>query len=295
MELLEAGTGHGSLTLHLARAIHAANLPLPMQRAPSDLAKPDENLSVVQPPEPTDGLVGTLANAGDALESEYTVNSVRHRHAIIHSLDNSPKHSEHARHIVQGFRRGLYSNDVDFHVGDVSDWVDKELALRASNCTDSAKKAFISHILLDFPNSHSHAVKAASVLHVDGNLVVFAPSITQIANWVNEIRRKKLPLLLDQVLELGQGISGGRQWDIRAVKPRALLRAESTKVVNVTDAVQSEVQEGQSGHDEVAAEELRARVNDDFGWEMVCRPKVGDRVIGGGFVGLWKKLRERAD
>ena len=29
LEILEAGTGHGGLTLHLSRAIHAANPPLP--------------------------------------------------------------------------------------------------------------------------------------------------------------------------------------------------------------------------------------------------------------------------
>lgn len=294
MEVLEAGTGHGALTLHLARVIHAANLPLPVSQAPRDLAKPDENLSIVKPPGSIDRLVGTPARAGDVDGSGSTGNSVHRRQAIIHSLDNSPEHSKHARKIVQGFRRGLYSNDVEFHVGDVSEWVDKEVALRASNSTDSADRAFLSHIFLDLPDSHSYAMKAVSVLHVDGNLVVFAPSITQIVKWVDEIRKKKLPLLLDQVLELGLGISGGRQWDVRAVKPRALLQAESTKVVNVTNPVQSKMQQSWDSHDEVTPEASHARVDDDdFGWEVVCRPKVGDKVIGGGFVGLWKRMKER--
>lgn len=28
---------------------------------------------------------------------------------------------------------------------------------------------------------------------------------------------------------------------------------------------------------------------DDGGWEVVCRPKMGDRVTAGGFIGVWKK------
>lgn len=294
MEVLEAGTGHGALTLYLARAIHAANLPVPVHRASRDFAKPDETPSDVQLPEPRDEPVGGFPSAGDAPEPGCTGNSMRRRHAIIHSLDSSQEHSRHARKIFQDFRRGLYSNDVEFHVGDVSDWVDKEVALRASNSTASVDRAFLSHIILDLPSSHTHAMKAASVLHVDGNLVVFAPSITQIVNWVDEIRKKKLPLLLDQVVELGHGISGGRQWDVRAVKPRALLQTDSTKVVNV-NPVQSKIQEGQDGQDETAAEASQSREDDDFGWEVVCRPKVGDKVIGGGFVALWKKMRECTD
>lgn len=293
MEVLEAGTGHGALTLHLARAIHAANLQLPVQRHPRDLAKPDEHLSAVQPRGSIDGPIGMPASTGDLDESGPSANFVPHRQAIIHSLDNTLLHSNHARKIVQGFRRGLYSNDIEFHVGDVSEWIDKELALRASNHTDSADRAFLSHILLDLPNSHSYAKKVASVLHVDGNLIVFAPSITQIVNWVDEIRKKKLPLLLDQALELGRGISGGRLWDVRAVKPKALLRADSTKLVNLTNPLQSQIQESQDGHDKITAEAPQARVDEDPGWEIVCRPKVGEQVVGGGFVGLWKRMRER--
>ena len=31
-------------------------------------------------------------------------------------------------------------------------------------------------------------------------------------------------------------------------------------------------------------------VSDDNGWEMVCRPKVGIRISGGGFVGVWRRM-----
>lgn len=305
IEILEAGTGHGALTLHLARAIHAANLPLPEKRAASTLALTNENSSVVQLHGPIDGPVGMPANVGEDVPGpDGASDSMRHRHATIHSLDISPKHSEHATKIVQGFRRGLYSDDVEFHVGDVSDWVDHQLAIRPSNNADSADTAFLSHIFLDLPRSHDHATKIASVLHVDGNLVVFTPSITQLVSWVTEIRKKRLPLLLDQILELGQGISGGRQWDVRSVKPRALLQTGNTKAINVINAVQNGSQNGkdrlpivpdESGDKEAALGVPQAHEDDDFGWEEVCRPKVGDRVIGGGFVGVWKKMKARTD
>lgn len=295
MEVLEAGTGHGALTLHLARAIHAANLQLPVQRDSSGLAKSNEKLSDAQSPGSIDEPIETTANTEGLGGSVSPGNFVHHRQAIIHSLDNVPEHSNHARKIIQDFRRGLYSNDVDFHVGDLSEWIDKEVSLRASDSTDSADRAFLSHILLDLPGSHSYAAKVVSVLRVDGNLVVFAPSITQIVNWVDEIRKKKLPLLLDQVLELGRGISGGRQWDVRAVKPKALLRAGSTKALNLTNPFQSQIQESRDGQDEVTAEAPQACVDEDFGWEMICRPKVGEQLVGGGFIGLWKRKRERTD
>lgn len=276
LEILEAGTGHGALTLHLARAIHAANRD---SRGP--------------------------ASKIESLIEFMDINTSLHqRNAIIHSLDISAQHSKHASKILKGFRRGLYSNDVEFHVGDVSDWLDKRLGIRTLNRSDSTNNAFLSHILLDLPSSHDHAKKVASALHIDGSLVVFTPSITQIVSWVTEIKKKKLPLALDQILELGHGISGGRQWDVRVVKPRALLRVENTKTIVATDAVQTGRHDGPDGLPTVqdqdddggeAAKAAQSSVDDDSGWEVICRPKVGEMVIGGGFLGVWKKMRERSD
>ena len=178
IEILEAGTGHGALTLYLARAIHAANLPLQERRAASALALTDEKSSVLQLDGPIKEPVGLPPSMGDVPGPDSASDSMRYRHATIHSLDISPKHSEHATKIVQGFRRGLYSNDVKIHIGDLSDWVDRQRTLYPSNNAEPADSAFLSHILLDLPSSHDYATKIASVLHVDGNLVVFTPSIT---------------------------------------------------------------------------------------------------------------------
>ena len=299
LEILEAGTGHGALTLHLARAIHAANVPASEKQADVGSAIGDENSSVVpQPHESENGLVERIGSIADISETGNSSNFVTQRKAIIHSLDISPTYSEHATKIVQGFRRGLYTDDVQFHVGDISAWVETQLAIRQSNNPDAARKAFLSHVFLDLPASHNHATKIASVLRVNGSLIVFAPSITQIVSWVEEIKRKRLPLLMDQVLELGQGISGGRQWDLRAVRPRALLQADGTKAINAGQIGTQDNRDSLSrvadecGDEGAAAEASRVRMDDNFGWEIICRPKVGDRVIGGGFLGVWKKMRQ---
>lgn len=82
---------------------------------------------------------------------------------------------------------------------------------------------------------------------------------------------------------------------MRAVKPRARMKAEAL-------ARQSEKPRAEtngSGPGEVSAEVTQSRCietsewastpADDSGWEMVCRPKVGLRIDGGGFIGLWRR------
>ncbi len=256
LEIFEAGTGHGALTLYLARAIHAANL-----RTSSE-------------------------------------NRGLRRGAIIHSLDISSRHSEHARKIVKGFRRGLYARDVEFHVGDVSKWIDQQISIREQERHESIDKTFLSHVILDLPSSQNHLEKAAAALRANGNLVVFNPSVTQINACVQLVKEKKLPLQLDRVLELGFAVTGGREWDIRFIKPRALIQAEKEKKVDsVTTIAQKTSDEalmkGNFSSKSRDEEQAQASAEDDTGWEMVCRPKVFARTTGGGFLALWKKMRDR--
>lgn len=124
LELLEAGTGHRGLTLHLARAIHAANALRPKNDSPSGEAR--ENLqsssflkngaSDFQRPSGLEDHLNTRS------ESSYE-RSTDDRQAVVHTLDVSWKHSSHAEQIVKGFRQGLYTNNIVFHVGDVSQYV----------------------------------------------------------------------------------------------------------------------------------------------------------------------------
>lgn len=163
-EILEAGTGHGALTLHLARAVHAANA--------------GRDTSIVDFGNPR------IKHANPGCR------------ALIHTVDVSRKYSEHAIKIVSDFRQGMYLRDVQFHVGSVSEWVDQQMNARG-------KGTFLSHAVLDLPSSHSHIEKATSALHVDGKLVLFNPSITQINQAMELVKTRRLPLQLERVVEVG--------------------------------------------------------------------------------------------
>ncbi|KAI9845211.1 MAG: hypothetical protein M1838_001829 [Thelocarpon superellum] len=178
LEILEAGTGQGSLTLHLARAIHGANPPTPY---------------IPEVPHADDG----GATAAAVQSTEYT-EWRQSRNAIIHSVEVSPKYSYLARHVVYGFRHGLYYPDVDFHTSDVSQWLDTHANLHGRNTA-----AFLSHAILDLPSSELHLPRVAQALHPDGALLTFNPSITQVMACAAHVKAESLPLVLARVLELG--------------------------------------------------------------------------------------------
>lgn len=267
LEILEAGTGHGALTLHLARAIHAANV--------SSL-----------PP-------------GESPELPRTKASGERRQAIVHSIDVSARYSEHAKKLVQGFRRGLYSNDIDFYVSNVSDWVDQQIKRR--QLREKERKTFLSHIVLDMPNSYEHIGKVTSILHPQGSLILFNPSITQIISAVETIGKQNIPMYLDRVLELGPSMTRGKEWDIRVVKPRAQAEdgRRSTSRTGDGSSDPREKENHESSLDDVDASldktnpreysNPQALDKEQQGYEIVCRPKTFARVVGGGFIGLWKK------
>ncbi|KAL9014942.1 MAG: hypothetical protein Q9173_000447 [Seirophora scorigena] len=254
IEVLEAGTGHGALTLHLAKAIHAANAE------------------------------GQFSESDNGHPSHST--NVRHR-AVIHTVEVLQKHSEHAMKIARTFRRGMYMRDLHFHVADISDWVDRQMSTRG-------RDPFLTHALLDLPSSYTHLEKIAPALHVDGKLVIFNPSITQINKAIELVKSRRLPLQLERVVEVGPAMTGGRVWDIRFVKPRAL-----TNVLNEKKSVATGRDDGQAAGNGDGVDNNRfiheGSANNDEGYELVCRPKAGDRVSGGGFVALWSKNRTRKD
>ncbi|CAK4031625.1 related to tRNA (adenine-N(1)-)-methyltransferase [Lecanosticta acicola] len=257
LEILEAGTGHGGLTLHLSRAIHAAN----------SSARLSSNVG---------------ASVGiDEFRSR--------RRAVVHTTDVSPLFSAHAETVVKGFRRGFYAMNVDFHVGDVGDTLKKLYTDR----DDGTYTPFLSHALLDLPAAEGHLAKVAEALKTDGTLIVFNPSITQIMKCVTKVKDEGILLDLDRVVELGvNGGSGGREWDIRFIRPKSLQ-----KRATAPDDVHNISETSAASEDEVesvgGSSTLHTPVSDeDQHWSTVCRPKVGERITGGGFLGVWKKQRD---
>jgi tRNA (adenine57-N1/adenine58-N1)-methyltransferase len=261
LEILEAGTGHGGLTLHLSRAIHAGNSPVPK-------ALPDED------PEATSARIADWKTS---------------RQAILHTIDISSQYSAHARQTIRAFRRGQYFNNIDFHTGSVSDWVASALSARDN-------KPFLSHAFLDLPNADMHLENVAKALKVDGFLIVFNPSITQITEAALKIKQEGIALDLDRFIELGvNGGSGGREWDVRPVKPRAQQKAQLEPKSASTEGESAEASGEESTQDDDTAqtqESAPVQSLDEEKWHTVCRPKVGKGVVGGGFLGVFRKKRE---
>ena len=221
------------------------------------------------------------------------------RRAVIHTVDVSSRHSQHAAKCVKGFCRGLYFNDINFHVGDVSDWIGSQRSARELHSSDSERKPFLSHVILDMPSPEDHLAQVATALHIGGSLLVFNPSITQIVTCLREIKQRKLPFVYNQVLELGPSMTGGREWDLRIAKPRAPNGGKSQNSLssNKDDSLASD-NSGSNANEaieppEQSPVETLPRVSHDEDGEIICRPKVGGRVIGGGFLGVWKRMRDR--
>lgn len=307
LEILEAGTGHGALTLFLARAIHGANTGTSTgQDHPKDPGRICPNTVVEDPSEGSVAVNTSQIQHTETSEDQYGLCSAPkspyqfkedRRRAVIHTIDISPEHSKNAKEMITGFRQGIYRGDIQFHVGDVSEWIDQQLVDRESNLE---KKAFLSHIILDMPSSHQHVEKAASALRDNGCLVAFNPSITQIISIVEIIKRQYLPLQLDRVVELGPNMTGGREWDVRAAKPRVLARKEREQKSSTIGASGEEGRNRKPFKAESTEigrpglEEVDVPIDEGIGLKMVCRPKVGERVIGGGFLGVWKKMRDNS-
>jgi len=269
LEIFEAGTGHGALTLNLARAIHGANTAAP--------ELPAEDASAEMSPD--------ILEAKREAYKEWRAN----RGAVIHTLDCSAQHSAHAETVVQNFRRGMYYPHIDFHVGSIEDYLSSRLA-------ETGGSPFLDHAILDLPGTQRYLDIVAKSLKSNGTLITFCPSVIQINTAVMYARQELLPLFLEKSVEVGGAVGvGGREWDIRPVKPRALLKA-LVPDANRTDDVEAVegLMEGASGdvgsHQAGSSPIKNASGSNDNGWEMVCRPKVGLKVSGGGFVGVWRKI-----
>lgn len=299
LEILEAGTGHGSLTLHLARAIHAANTTPPSLPQTSQVrileertkSPYEEGADQQRMKEDTtgDGNSGIVQKVWDEWRAQ--------RNAVIHTVDVSPKFSTHAEQIVRGFRRGIYAGNVDFHVGAVEDWIKDQLQRRRSSGpmglfsnAESAIQPFLSYAILDMPAAHKRIPHVVPALRRDGLLVVFMPSITQIGECVQLIQKEKLPLFMERVVELGMGISGGRLWDVRMAVKKSRADPASWMKESRDETEHSTAEETDSAELSSTATIPEQETTQDN--VLVCRPKVGAKIVGGGFVGIWRRMED---
>ncbi|KAJ5823535.1 tRNA (adenine(58)-N(1))-methyltransferase catalytic subunit GCD14 [Penicillium robsamsonii] len=294
LEILESGTGHGSLTLHLARAIHAANTtppPRPLRTQINYLegriTRPNEKDTEQIGEKPTEQIADSAQEEWDAWRAQ--------RNAIIHTVDVSPKFAALAEKNIRGFRRGIYAGNIDFYVGPVENWIAQQKQQRektglASLTGGNPVDPFLSHVILDMPSSNLRIPHVTPMLKRDGLLVVFMPSITQIGECLQLIRDQRLPLVQEKVIELGSGISGGRTWDVRfATKKSGADPASWAAPADAEGATPVEADE-QSTASEVPTTEEPPKEGESV---LVCRPKVGVRIQGGGFVAVWRRIEDR--
>ena len=214
-------------------------------------------------------------------------------------MDISKENSTHAQKIVREFRRGIYAENVDFHVCDVSSFIEDEFEKRQTT------EPFLSHVILDLVGPEKYLQRLADAMVTDATLAVFCPNLTQIGDCVTLVQKLKLPFAMDRVVELGASNSAGRLWDVRAVQPRVSSNPQSNETSD--DAASSasvpehSIDSGTvSSRIRDAYDAIRGRPtsvspngthDDESGWRVICRPRTGYFVHGGGFLGLWKRMK----
>lgn len=266
-QILEAGTGHGSLTLQLSRAIAAANPPAGKGVRPEPSKK-----TVYKGGDESDGPI-------DEPESDALIAWRKQRRAVVHTVDIDPLNRAHADTLIRSFRGAVYWPHINFYAGDVKDWIHQRT-------TSTDQKPFLDIVILDMPGVEEYISSVVDSMKDGGQLLVFVPQITQIATCVQEIATKDLGLKLQKVVELGDGISNGRLWDVRMATLRNPKMAKG--VAN----------DSGSSLEDSAAENQPVEVTSSASTSpsigtippMVCRPLVGELTRGGGFVGLWKRM-----
>lgn len=326
LEILDSGTGHGALTLHIAKAIASANPP-PL------------NLQIPTRAQTSEAQTIDPAEYNEAHEAAQAWGAWKQtRRAVVHTVEDIAATGRHAEKIVQGFRQGLYWPHVDFHRSEVGQWVESQLAKREG-------KPFLSYVFLDLPNVQERLQECFTAMRDGAKVLIFVPSITQVCEVVKMIKNSQMRMTVENVVELGDGISNGRTWDVRAVTPRRLstpklqlqqpvpiaaeadalnpnqdsntvvgqagasdvevlpTESESIEVEAVTNdndnAISTDSEAGMSetadssSDSESATPELPSSPNgptENQETVMICRPKIGETIVGGGFVAVFRKM-----
>lgn len=183
----------------------------------------------------------TAIHGANALARHY--GEVSKRGALLHLIDRNEAHLKMGAWNVCNYKRGRYSEDVEFEVSELPlEWL-------------KGNEYMFHGVFLDLPDPELYLQDIARQMALDATLIVFCPSVTQILKCREVIAEKKvqgdkIDLSLVKTVELPPGNGGGtREWDVNSV----LTREKNMKVA-------------------------------------ICRPKVGSKVVGGGFVGVFKKL-----
>ncbi|GMM36132.1 hypothetical protein DASC09_034570 [Saccharomycopsis crataegensis] len=178
LQFLEAGTGHGSLSLVISKLLHPANAYAKLYNDPS--------------------LRGAILHSLDCNVSHLNAGKkhVKHFKRGIYFDNVEFHHSEGPTQWLQnqsGYWREQYTKFGNSH-------------------------KFLSGCFLDMPSPETHVEEIAKNLQTDAPLIIFQPSITQFLPIIDLVKTPGFPykLYLDKVFELQPGIGAGlREWDLR--------------------------------------------------------------------------------
>lgn len=273
--------------MNLSRAIHAANTAPPPRPEVAKWVQPptQEDSDAAALDEELETIASNKEDTSSAVQEAYDVWRANRR-AVIHTLDLAPGRAIHAMKRIRAFRRGMYVHNIDFHSGTIDEYLSKRL--------EQTEDPFLDHAILDLPGPNQYLGIIAKAMKPNGSLITFCPSITQINSVVLELSRKGSPFYLEKVLEIGSGVGGGgREWDVRPVKPRLLIKAETAARAQ-TETATAEAGNLEDAEVSPVTDSSAPETTEDSGagWELICRPKVGARVVGGGFVGLWRRKKD---
>ncbi|KAI9886701.1 MAG: hypothetical protein M1823_001477 [Watsoniomyces obsoletus] len=244
-EILEASSTGSVLTLHLARAIAAGNLPSP--HLPSHYWFENGRLHYRERTEDAQENAGQDSGEDTAKETGHPGLQLveaktkdenapferwrMRRNAIVHKVELSPHWCRHAQTVVRNFRNGLYYPHVDFYPMYLGEWVNKQQERRALPYRRLVETQFLDRVVMDLTTPHKMLLWISSALRTDGMLIVLADDPEDLAQCGAEIRARKLPLDLVRTLKLGPEV-GGSDWEAsegRRTESRSRLRrTEST-------------------------------------------------------------------
>ena len=98
---------------------------------------------------------------------------------------------------------------------------------------------------------------------------------------------------MEKTVELGMGLSNGRSWDVRvAVKKSRADPSSWSESGSDEPATQQDEASGDGDVETPGGPESTQKEAENV---LICRPKVGLKLVGGGFVGIWRRIEDFGD
>ncbi|KAJ1966739.1 hypothetical protein IWQ62_002278 [Dispira parvispora] len=196
--VLEAGTGAGALTMHLARAV-GIQLPNP---TPTFLThNPSDHQTVNQ-----DHDIATL------------------RWGQVDTVETRPDHFQKAQRWVQQFQRGHLLPWIRWYQGSLSEWLNHLTKESTATATTSSVKIY-DGVVLDLPTPWYYLLEVAPFLKPGRFLVCYLPNMSQVLDLLKHINNNpalRCQFATENVLEVAW-----KRWQVKPTLVRNPVVAPS--------------------------------------------------------------------